>query len=163
MKQWIADGLSFFRDDFFPNLGYYLLQIFLIVLVVLIFSGINILVRFITDPICIKVLRMREDKRWPGLVGLFLSTIVTAILLIFIYSSFPQVRSTVIGWTGEKLQQIITWDRLPDLEIPADEAVPAPDKSPAPAAKKDSTSPVLPASEQAESPSPPAAGPPPGN
>jgi hypothetical protein len=160
MKQWIADGLSFFRDDFFPNLGYYLLQIFLIVLVVLIFSGINILVRFITDPICIKVLRMREDKRWPGMVGLFLSTIVTAILLVFIYNSFPQVRSTVIGWTGEKLQQLITWDRLPDLDIPTDEAVPVPEKSPPPALKKVGSPADIPA--PGKTAPPPAAAPPPG-
>lgn len=160
MKQWIAEGLSFLRNDFFPNLGYYLLQIFLIVLVVLIFSGINIVVRFITDPICIKVLRMREEKRWPGLVGLFFSAIITAILLIFLYGHFPQLRSTVIGWTGEKLEHLITWDRLPDLETPVDQAVPLKDQSPEPAPNP-AVKPVV-SPPGAAAPSPPPAAPPAG-
>ena len=119
MKDFVAGIFTFFRDDFFPNLGYYLLQIFLVVLWVLIFAGVNIMVRFVTDPICIKVLRMKEHKRGPGLVGLVIALVLMAFLLAFAYSTFPQLRPTVIGWTGHKVQQLIHWgDKLPDLAVP---------------------------------------------
>jgi hypothetical protein len=170
MKEAIAGIFSFFRDDFFPNLGYYLLQIFLIVLVVMLFAGINIAVRFITDPICTKVLRMREDKRWPSMIGLFFSAIITAILLIWSYAHVPQMRPTVIGWAGKQLQTLVTWDKLPDLEKPA-AYEPAPFKPKAPGAKPEGPgaagvkppaepTPAQPAAPPgAGSPSPPAAPP----
>ena len=133
MKEFVTKVLVFFRDDFFPNLPYYLLQIFLIVVLVLIFAGINIAVRMITDPICHKVLRMREDKRWPGLIGLVIAAVITALLLAWSYTVFPQLRPTVIGWTGHKVQQLLNWgDRLPDLEPVPIELPPKPTPSAAP-------------------------------
>ena len=109
---------AFFRDDFFPNLSYYLLQVFLLVLLVILFAGVNLLVRFLTDPVCINVLRMREEKRGPGLVGLFFSTIIMVFALVFAFSHFPQLRPTAVGWVGEKLQHVIVWDKLPNLQKP---------------------------------------------
>ncbi len=136
MKEIIGRIFTFFRDDFFPHLSYYLLQVFLVVLLVIVFAGINIFVRFVTDPLCIKVLRMREDRRGPGFVGLFFSTIIMALLLIYSYAHFPQMRPTVVGWVGGKLQQAVVRDELPDLIAPAaDSPAAKPADEPAPAAK----------------------------
>jgi len=126
MKDFIADVFRFFKNDFFPNLAYYLLQIFLVVLVVLIFAGINIVVRFITDPICTKILRMKEHKRGPAMVGLVIATVITIILLSLTYTTFPSLRSTVIGWMGHQAYHLMTFEKLPDLEVPVDKAVPTP-------------------------------------
>lgn len=135
MKEAIAKGLAFFKNEFFPNLPYYLLQIFLIVLVVMLFAGINIAVRMITDPICTRVLRMKENKRGPGLVGMVITLVISSLLLALAYTSLPQLRPTVIGWLGEKVVRLIeTGDRLPDLELPGkteDVQVPPP-ATPAP-------------------------------
>ncbi|HPQ70756.1 MAG TPA: hypothetical protein PKW95_16650 [bacterium] len=135
MKEAIANGLAFFKNDFFPNLPFYLLQIFLVVLIVLLFAGINIAVRMITDPICIRVLRMKENKRGPGMVGLVIALVITTLLLALAYTSFPQLRPTVVGWLGEKVVRLIeTRDQLPDLDVPAqteDVKVPVPE-APAP-------------------------------
>jgi hypothetical protein len=138
-----------------------LLQVFLLVLLVIVFAGINIVVRLITDPLCIKVLRMREDKRWPSLIGLVISTVIMVILLIVAYTSFPQLRPTVIGWAGKHLQQVVTWDRLPDIEMPAGlEPVP---KGDVPPTKKPPTK-GKPGGKPAETePAGPAKGPPPGS
>jgi hypothetical protein len=148
MKELIAKIINFFRYDFFPNLAYYLLQIFLVVVLVLIFAGINIGVRMVTDPICIKVLRMKENKRGPGLVGLGISVIITALLLAWSYAAFPQLRPTVIGWTGHQVQKLFhKTEQLPDL---------------APAAVEHGAPPERVPGENAPSPSPaPEAGPPP--
>lgn len=131
MKESVASLLNFFKNDFFPNLPYYLLQIFLIVVMLLIFAGINIGVRMITDPICTKVLRMKEHKRGPGMVGLVITLLICAFLLAWTYSAVPQLRPTVIGWTGEKIQNLFTKvDKLPDLEgVPTDRPVPVPPES----------------------------------
>jgi len=129
MKEFIGSVFRFFRDDFFPNIGFYLLQIFLIVLMVLIFAGINIVVRFITDPICHKVLRMKENKRGPGMVGLVISVIIFVLLLAWVYVAFPQLEPTVVGWTGKQMYRLVNWgDKLPDLAVPPEKAVPKPEK-----------------------------------
>ncbi len=93
-----------------PNLPYFLRQIFLIVLMVIVFAFVNIVVRFITDPLCIKVLRMKENKRGPGTVGFVVSAVIMVFLLIFAYNAFPQLQPTVIGWTGKTLQKVISLD-----------------------------------------------------
>jgi len=62
------------------------------------------------------VLRMKEHKRGPGFVGLGISVIITALLLAWSYSAFPQLRPTVIGWTGHQVQKIFhKTAQLPDL------------------------------------------------
>ncbi len=134
MKEGIAAIIDFIRNDFFPNLAYYLLQIFLIVVLVLIFAGINIGVRMITDPICIKVLRMKENKRGPGTVGLGISVIITALLLMWSYATFPQLRPTVIGWTGHQIQRLFhKTEQLPDLApVPVEQGAGTPDAADGP-------------------------------
>jgi hypothetical protein len=126
MKEGLAKIFNFFKNELVPNLPYYLLQIFLVVVMVLIFAGINLAVRMLTDPICIKVLRMKEHKRGPGFVGLVISAIIMAILLMWSYATFPQLKPTIIGWTGHHLQILLNkHDRLPDLTpAPAEHAAP---------------------------------------
>ena len=70
MKKVVFEITSFIRNYLIPHLPYYLLQIFLIVLMIIAFAIINIIVRFVTDPLCIKVLRMKENKRGPGTIAL---------------------------------------------------------------------------------------------
>jgi Na+/proline symporter len=113
------------KHDILPNLPYYLLQIFLIVLMVIVFAFVNIVVRFITDPLCIKVLRMKENKRGPGTVGFVISAVIMVFLLIFAYNAFPQLQPTVIGWTGKQLQKVVTWDfeGIPDKVNGAPETI----------------------------------------
>jgi hypothetical protein len=135
--------LSFFKYDFFPNLAFYLLQVFLIVLMVLVFAGVNIVVRIITDPLCIKVFRMKEHKRGPGMVAMVITVVICAFLLVISYNAFPQLQPTVIGWTGKQVQKVVTWDwedapkqiekklkgsmpgTIPDLKKSFDKATPA--------------------------------------
>lgn len=110
MKEAIIDVMGFIKQDILPNLPYYLLQVFLFVLLVIIFAFINIIVRLVTDPLCYKVLRMKEENRGPGMVAFVVSLVVAAFMLVVAYNAFPQLQPTVVGWTGHKVQQILTWD-----------------------------------------------------
>ena len=116
MKEAIANLTNFMKNDFFTNLPYYMLQVFLLVLVVLIFAGINIVVRFVTDPICYKVLRMKENKSGAGAVAFVLAVFITLFLLVVANNSLPQLRPTVIGWAGHNIQKVLTSDKMPDLK-----------------------------------------------
>lgn len=110
MKEAIIDITSFIKQDILPNLPYYLLQVFLLVLMVIIFAFINIFVRLVTDPFCYKVLRMKEENRGSGMVAFVISLVIAAFMLVVAYNAFPQLQPTVVGWTGNKVQQILTWD-----------------------------------------------------
>ncbi|MCZ7586418.1 MAG: hypothetical protein M5R36_25530 [Deltaproteobacteria bacterium] len=87
--------VAFFKYDFFPNLWMYLTLVFIIVISVVIFAGINIVVRSITDPIMHKVFRFGEDSRIPPLLGGLASVIVTILVLQWFYNSFPALRPPV--------------------------------------------------------------------
>jgi len=169
MKEVIANITTFIKRDLIPNLWYYLVQIFLIVLVVIAFALINIVVRFVTDPLCIKVLRMKENKRGPGMVGLVIALLITTFLLIAAYNLFPQLEPTVIGWAGKNLQKVLTSDKMPDIEaLPekikdaAQKAVSEPDKdkktpskpTPTPKPLKDMPMQIPPAEQPAPATSP---------
>lgn len=116
MKEFIINITTFLREDFFPNLPFYLLQVFLVVLVVILFAGINILVRFITDPVCYKIFRMKEHKSGPGMVAFVIALVISAFLLMAAYNAFPQMRPTVIGWAGHKLQQVLTSEEVESIK-----------------------------------------------
>jgi len=84
--------VSFFKDDFFPNLWMYLTIVFMIVLAVIVFAAINFLVRAVTDPIFHKVLRFKEESRVPGLIGGVVSIVVAFIVFQFVYRAFPALQ-----------------------------------------------------------------------
>ena len=84
--------VSFFRDDFFPNLWMYLTLFFMLVIGVLVFAAINIAIRFIVDPIFHKVLRFDESSKVPPIVGAIISVIVAVVGFQWLYATFPTLQ-----------------------------------------------------------------------
>lgn len=117
MKQILADIGSFFRDDLLPNIGHYLLQAFLILVVLVVFTAITIVVRLFIDPVMFKVFRLREGNRLPGLLSLILSLVILAYVLIFSVNRFAPIRPTVVGWAGENLRELVKENGLPGADL----------------------------------------------
>jgi hypothetical protein len=141
MKQMVYDVASFIRNDLLPNIPFYLLQLFLIVITVLVFTFINVIVRFFTDPVCTKVLRMNENKRGPSTVAFVITLCLTAVLFASMYQAFPQFRPTVLGWAGEKVHRLIFTGKVKIPKLPQEVL----DKAKSITGKKSSVaSPVLP-------------------
>ena len=87
--------IGFFKYDFFPNLWMYLTLIFMLVIGVVIFAGINIVVRSITDPIFHKIFRFDESSRVPMVIGGLLSLVVTVLAFQWLYNTFPALKPPV--------------------------------------------------------------------
>ena len=92
LEIWVAKIIHFFRYEFFANLPYYLILIFLVVLAVLVFAGLNIAVRFITDPIFHKVFRIKESSKIPAVIGGIITAVIALFVLNWIYQNFPTLK-----------------------------------------------------------------------
>jgi len=117
MKRILADIGSFFRDDLLPNIGHYLLQGFMLLVVLIVFVAITIVVRLLIDPLLLKVFRLREDSRLPGFLALVLSLVVLGYALIFAANRFAPVRPTVVGRAGEQLREWVQEHDLPGADL----------------------------------------------
>ena len=73
----------------------YLTLIFMLVIGVVIFAGINLVVRSITDPIFHKIFRFDESSRVPMVIGGFLSLVVTVLAFQWFYDTFPALSPPV--------------------------------------------------------------------
>jgi uncharacterized membrane protein len=73
----------------------YLTLFFMGVIAVLIFIGINITVRFIIDPIVIKVFRLEESSKFPSLVGGAASIAMSVVVFQWIYETFTAIQPPI--------------------------------------------------------------------
>ena len=86
---------GFFKYDFFPNLWMYLTLVFMLVIGVVIFAGLNFIVRSITDPILNKVFRIPESSKAPAYIGGIASIVAAVIVFQWLYASFPTLQPPV--------------------------------------------------------------------
>ncbi|MBZ0273708.1 hypothetical protein K8I61_16840 [bacterium] len=87
--------VGFFKYDFFPNLWMWMTLVFMLVIAVVIFAGITLVVRTITDPIIVKVFRMDESTKIPALVGGVLSVVVAIFAFQWFYDMFPALHPPI--------------------------------------------------------------------
>ncbi|MDP8222962.1 MAG: hypothetical protein P9L99_06355 [Candidatus Lernaella stagnicola] len=107
MRKILDEMHNFLVSGFSGDLGTVLGQVFFVVIGVLLFFALYTIVRFFTDPITLKVLRVRDRSPLPNLVALFVSAILFVYMLIGAYRHIPATRQTVLGQAGQWLDRFL--------------------------------------------------------
>ncbi|MCB1153329.1 hypothetical protein KDL45_06745 [bacterium] len=94
-KGYVEGFISFISDNLLPNMWGILTLLFLTTIAFMLFAGVNIAVRYVSDPFFQRLLRPKTGARAPILLGSVISVIVTYFILKAVYHAFPALHPSV--------------------------------------------------------------------
>ncbi len=105
MRKFLDTAHDFIVSGMSGDLGDTLAQAFFVLVAVLLFFSLNVVVRFFTDSITLKVMRIREDSPLPSIIALVATAVLFAYALVAANRHIPSLRPTVLGWAGKKIER----------------------------------------------------------